>query len=144
MSGHFLAFKYVTGRLVLPDRTRRAVRLSIAMGGALGAEIVALDRAGKTLADRAPGHINELSSLKVRDIEFVTDLNLDRLGLFIFSTSRCRRNGRPRLAISQALLPQTTSGRNTRLFIMAGARLIHARTPPRTDCNLQRPIAVAC
>src|SRR5699024_12479429 len=89
VTGHLLAPQHMPRRLVLADGTRRTMRLGIAMGGALTAEIMPLDRAGIALADGTTDDINVLPHLEAGHIQFVTDADLGRL-FFLGSRSRHR------------------------------------------------------
>ena len=74
MAGHFLVLEGLAGVLPAAGRADRAMRDRHAVGRAQAAEIPALHAAGKALADRGAGHIDELP-----DDEMVGgDLGADR------------------------------------------------------------------
>src|SRR6195256_2784245 len=74
VAGHLLVLEGLAGVLTAAGRTDRTVRHRHAVGGAQTAEIPALDAAGKTLADRGAGDVDELA-----DHEMVSlDLGADR------------------------------------------------------------------
>ncbi len=71
---HLLVLKGLARILAAAGRADRAVRDRHTVGGAQAAEVPALHAAGKTLADRGPGHVDELP-----DHEMVSrDLGADR------------------------------------------------------------------
>src|SRR5690606_38027803 len=69
VAGHLLAGEHATGGLALADRTRRAVRQRVTVGGITHGEVVALDRALEALA---LGH-----ALDVDDLADLEDVGLD-------------------------------------------------------------------
>src|SRR3954454_2405135 len=74
MAGHLLVLEGLAGVLTAAGRTDRTVGHRHAVGSAQTAEIPALDAAGKTLADRGAGDVDELA-----DHEMVSlDLGADR------------------------------------------------------------------
>src|SRR5215471_1513224 len=79
VAGHLLVLPGLAGVLTAAGRTDRAVRDRHAVGGAQTSEIPALHAAGKTLADRGAGDIDELA-----DHEMVgLDLSADRDQAFL-------------------------------------------------------------
>ena len=60
MTGHLLALEYTTRRLVLADRTRRAVRQGVAVRGVLRPEVMALDGTGEAFTDRGANDVDFL------------------------------------------------------------------------------------
>src|ERR1700738_1665219 len=74
VTGHLLVLERLAGILTSAGRTDRTMRYRDTVGGAKPAEIPALHAAGKTLADRGAGDIDELA-----DHEMVgLDLGADR------------------------------------------------------------------
>src|SRR5215471_4183624 len=74
LAGHLLVLEGLAGVLAVAGRAERAVRDRHAVRRAHAAEVPPLHRAGKTLADRGPGHVDELA-----DHEVVSrDLGADR------------------------------------------------------------------
>src|ERR1700749_3294458 len=74
VAGHLLVLEGLAGVLTAAGRTDRAVRDRDAVGGAQAAEVPALHTAGKALADRGAGDVDELA-----DDEMVgLDLGADR------------------------------------------------------------------
>src|SRR5690606_33965240 len=69
VAGHLLAREHATRRLALADRTRRAMRQRVAVGGIAHGEVVALDRALEALA---LGH-----ALDGHDLADLEDIGLD-------------------------------------------------------------------
>src|SRR3954466_3705035 len=61
MAGHLLVLEGLAGILASAGRTDRTMRYRDAVGGAQPAEIPALHAAGKTLADRGAGDVDELA-----------------------------------------------------------------------------------
>src|SRR5688572_10452908 len=61
VAGHLLVLEGLAGILTPAGRTDRAVRHRHTVGRAQAAEVPALDAAGKALADRGAGHIDELA-----------------------------------------------------------------------------------
>src|SRR6202022_851335 len=61
MAGHLLVLEGLAGILTSAGRTDRTTRARDAVGGAKPAEIPALYAAGKTLADRGAGDVDELA-----------------------------------------------------------------------------------
>src|SRR6202163_4120211 len=62
VTGHLLVLEGLAGILTSAGRTDRTMRYRDAVGGAKAAEIPALDAAGKTLADRGAGDVDELAN----------------------------------------------------------------------------------
>src|ERR1700704_4452615 len=60
VTGHLLVLERLAGILASAGRTDRTMRDRDAVGGAKAAEVPALDTAGKTLADRGAGDVDEL------------------------------------------------------------------------------------
>src|SRR5262249_32270870 len=65
VAGHLLVLPGLAGVLTAAGRTDRTVRHRSAVGGAQAAEIPALHTAGKTLADRGAGDVDELANHEV-------------------------------------------------------------------------------
>src|SRR5262249_57172366 len=65
VAGHLLAFEHLAGVLALAGRAVASVADRHAVRGAQAAEIVALDDAGKTLADGRARHIDILAFYEV-------------------------------------------------------------------------------
>src|SRR6478609_10051781 len=61
VAGHLLVLEGLAGILTAAGRTDRAMRYRNAVGGAQPAEIPALHAAGKALADRGAGDVDELA-----------------------------------------------------------------------------------
>src|ERR1700742_1259104 len=73
VTGHLLVLEGLAGVLTAAGRTDRAMRHRNTVGGAQGAEIPALHAAGKTLADRGAGDVDELADDKVVGLDLGTD-----------------------------------------------------------------------
>src|ERR671936_749171 len=79
VAGHLLVLEGLAGVLAAAGRTDRAVRDRHAVGGAQTAEIPALHAAGKALADRGAGDVDELADDKVVGLDLGADRN-QRIG----------------------------------------------------------------
>ena len=73
MAGHLLVLEGLAGVLTAAGRADRTVRDRHAVGGAQTAEIPALHAAGKTLADRGAGDVDELADDEVVGLDFRAD-----------------------------------------------------------------------
>src|ERR1700730_15371909 len=73
VTGHLLVLEGLAGVLASAGRTDRAMRYRDTVGGAKPAEIPALDAAGKTLADRGAGDIDELADHEMIGLNFGAD-----------------------------------------------------------------------
>src|SRR3954465_12285309 len=73
MAGHLLVLEGLAGVLTAAGRTDRAVRYRHAVGGAQTAEVPALHTAGKALADRGAGDVDELAGHEVIGLDFGAD-----------------------------------------------------------------------
>src|ERR1700761_6205768 len=73
VTGHFLVLPGLAGVLTAAGRTDRAVRDRHAVGGAQTAEIPALHAAGKALADRGAGDVDELADDEMVSLDFGAD-----------------------------------------------------------------------
>src|ERR1035438_8348649 len=73
MAGHLLVLPGLAGVLAAAGRTDRTVRDRDAVGGAQAAEIPALHAAGKTLADRGAGDVDELADHEMIGLDFGAD-----------------------------------------------------------------------
>src|SRR3982074_1081434 len=73
VTGHLLVLEGLAGVLASAGRTDRTMRYRHAVGGAQAAEIPALDAAGKTLADRGAGDIDELADHEMVGLNFGAD-----------------------------------------------------------------------
>src|SRR6266436_273460 len=76
VAGHALAGKYSRRALVLAGRAGLVVRDRVAVGGAVGREMVTLDHAGKTLADGDALHVHLLPDLEDLDADLAADLQV--------------------------------------------------------------------
>ena len=74
VAGHLLALEHLAGVLALAGRTVRAVRHRVTVGRAAAAEIVALDDALETLADRRAGHVDLLAGDEMLDRDLGADV----------------------------------------------------------------------
>src|SRR5882672_132504 len=70
VTGHLLVLESLAGILTSAGRTDRTMRYRDTVGGAKPAEIPALDAAGKTLADRGTGDIDELADHEMVGLNF--------------------------------------------------------------------------
>src|ERR1700682_2775170 len=70
MAGHLLVLEGLAGILTSTGRTDRTMRYRDTVGGAKAAEIPALDAAGKTLADRGAGDVDELADHEMVGLDF--------------------------------------------------------------------------
>src|ERR1700742_3147935 len=70
VTGHLLVLEGLAGVLTAAGRTDRAVRHRDAVGGAQTAEIPALHAAGKALADRSAGDVDELTDHEMVSLDF--------------------------------------------------------------------------
>src|SRR3978361_2097936 len=70
VAGHLLVLEGLAGVLTSAGRTDRTVRNRHAVGGAQTAEIPALHAAGKTLADRGAGDVDELTDHEMIGLNF--------------------------------------------------------------------------
>src|SRR5262245_5808829 len=73
VAGHLLVLEGLAGVLTAAGRTDRAVRDRHAVGRAQTAEIPALHAAGKTLADRGAGDVDELARHEVIGLDLRAD-----------------------------------------------------------------------
>src|SRR3984893_6026765 len=73
VTGHLLVLERLAGILASAGRTDRTVRDRDAVGGAQAAEIPALHAAGKALADRSAGDVDELSDHEMVGLNFGAD-----------------------------------------------------------------------
>src|SRR3954469_8063207 len=73
VTGHLLVLERLAGILASAGRTDRTVRDRDAVGGAQAAEIPALHAAGKTLADRGAGNVDELADHEMIGLNFGAD-----------------------------------------------------------------------
>src|SRR5205085_4418634 len=73
VAGHLLVLEGLAGVLTATGRTDRTVRDRDAVGGAQTAEIPALHAAGKALADRGAGDVDELTDHEVISLDFGAD-----------------------------------------------------------------------
>src|SRR3984957_17415412 len=73
MTGHLLVLEGLAGVLTAAGRTDRTMRHRDTVGGAQAAEIPALHAAGKTLADRGAGDVDELADHKMVSLNLGTD-----------------------------------------------------------------------
>src|SRR6201995_2931491 len=73
VAGHLLVLPGLAGVLTAAGRTDRAVRDRDAVGGAQTAEIPALHAAGKALADRGAGDVDELADYEMVSLDFGAD-----------------------------------------------------------------------
>src|ERR1700759_3697582 len=73
VAGHLLVLPGLAGILTAAGRTDRAVRDRHAVGGAQAAEIPALHAAGKALADRSAGDVDELADDEMVSLDFGAD-----------------------------------------------------------------------
>src|SRR4029077_8990308 len=80
VAGHLLVLPGLAGVLAAAGRTDRAVRDRHTVGGAQAAEIPALHAAGKTLADRSAGDVDELTDHEVIGLDLGADRNQRILG----------------------------------------------------------------
>src|SRR5437016_1399481 len=69
VAGHLLVLEGLAGVLTAAGRTDRTVRDRHAVGGAQTAEVPALHTAGKTLADRSAGDVDELAHDEVVSLD---------------------------------------------------------------------------
>src|SRR5258708_29167886 len=76
LARHALARKHAARVLRHPDRARRVVRARVAVRRAIGAEVVALDRARKSLALRCARYIDQLPDGERVDADDVARLEL--------------------------------------------------------------------
>src|SRR5882762_1621118 len=76
VAGHALAGKYSRRALVLAGRAGLVMRDRVAVGGAVGREMVTLDHAGKTLADGDALHVHLLPDLEDLDADLAADLQV--------------------------------------------------------------------
>src|SRR4029079_795920 len=125
MAGHALAGEDVPGALVLARRAGGLVRDRVAVARALRVEVVALDDAGKALADRHALHIDALP-----DLENGPDVEL-AAGLEVGELIRLR-----------AELAQRLAGLDARLGEMAGEGLVDARGTALAESHLHGGVAV--
>src|SRR5262249_55449642 len=75
VAGHLLVLPGLAGVLTAAGRTDRAVRDRHAVGGAQTAEIPALHAAGKALADRGAGDVDELANHEMVSLDLGADGN---------------------------------------------------------------------
>src|SRR5438477_1792209 len=75
VTGHLLVLEGLAGVLTAAGRTDRAVRDRDAVGGAQTAEVPALHAAGKTLADRGAGDVDELADDEMVGLDLGADRN---------------------------------------------------------------------
>src|SRR5579859_642243 len=80
VAGHLLVLPGLAGVLTAAGRTDRAVRDRHAVGGAQTAEIPALHAAGKALADRGAGNVDELADHEMVGLDFGADRDQRVLG----------------------------------------------------------------
>src|ERR1700738_5293370 len=73
VTGHLLVLEGLAGILTSAGRTDRTMRDRDTVGGAQSAEIPALHAAGKTLADRGAGDIDELADHEMVSLNFGAD-----------------------------------------------------------------------
>src|SRR5215216_6972974 len=73
VAGHLLVLEGLAGVLTAAGRTDRTVRDRDAVGGAQTAEIPALHAAGKALADRSAGDVDELADHEMVRLDFGAD-----------------------------------------------------------------------
>src|ERR1700736_475652 len=73
VAGHLLVLPGLAGVLTAAGRTDRAVRDRDAVGGAQAAEVPALHAAGKALADRGAGDVDELADDEMVRLDFGAD-----------------------------------------------------------------------
>src|SRR3979490_3651169 len=79
MACHALAGKYAARILCHPGRARLVGRERIAVTGAIGGEVVALDHPGEALALRHAGNIHLLPYLENVDADFSAELEISKL-----------------------------------------------------------------
>src|SRR4051812_1875515 len=75
MTGHLLVLEGLARILTAASRTDRTVRHRDAVGGAQAAEVPALHAAGKSLADRCAGDVDELADHEMICLDFSADRN---------------------------------------------------------------------
>src|SRR6201996_4801269 len=73
VTGHLLVLEGLAGILTSAGRTDRTMRYRHTVGGAKAAEVPALHAAGKALADRSTGHVDELADHEMIGLNFSTD-----------------------------------------------------------------------
>src|SRR6202790_2607043 len=73
VTGHLLVLERLAGILTSAGRTDRTVRDRDAVGGTQAAEIPALHAAGKTLADRGAGDVDELADHEMVGLNLGSD-----------------------------------------------------------------------
>src|SRR5438477_6844158 len=73
VAGHLLVLPGLAGILTSTGRTDRTMRHRDAVGGAQAAEIPALHAAGKALADRRAGDVDELADDEMIGLDFGAD-----------------------------------------------------------------------
>jgi len=73
VAGHLLVLPGLAGILASTGRTDRTMRDRDAVGGAQAAEIPALHAAGKALADRRAGDVDELADDEMIGLDFGAD-----------------------------------------------------------------------
>src|SRR6202023_3137149 len=73
VTGHLLVLEGLAGILASAGRADRTMRYRHAVGGAKAAEIPALHAAGKALADRSAGDIDELPDHEMIGLDFSAD-----------------------------------------------------------------------
>src|ERR1700716_4326814 len=70
VTGHLLVLEGLAGILTSAGRTDRTMRYRHTVGGAKAAEVPALHAAGKALADRSTGHVDELPDHEMIGLDF--------------------------------------------------------------------------
>src|SRR5438445_5099220 len=124
VAGHALAGKHARRALVLAGRAGLVMRDRVAVAGAVGREMVALDHAGETLADRDALYVHLLADLEDLDADLAADLQVGEV----------LRPG--------AELAQRVASLDTRLGEVPGNSLVDAAGAPLAERHLDRCIAV--
>src|SRR5207249_11687102 len=124
VAGHALAGKHACRALVLAGRAGLVMRDRVAVAGAVGREMVALDHARETLADRDALDVHLLADLEDLDADLAADLQVGEV----------LRPG--------AELAQRVASLDTRLGEVAGNSLVDAAGAPLAERHLDRCIAV--
>src|SRR6185312_1605241 len=103
LTGHLLAREHAARGLALADRTRRAVRQRVAVGGVAHREVPALDRALEALA---LGHARDVDDLADREHVVHLDLCADRVlvGVLVVETELPQASARLHLRLREVAL----------------------------------------
>ena len=124
VTGHALSGEHLARALILPGRAGLVVRHGVAVGGAVGREVVTLDDAGKALADGGAAHVHLLADLEDADADGGAWLE------------------RSRLLLGHAEFPEYRACFRAGFGEVTGHRLGDAARAPLAESHLHRGITV--